>query len=468
MINRFFLFIIKHIFIIFIVSFFYLGTINDDLGYKIQEFFFLISLIDIGYYLYYKNNSILNINIIFISLFVFFLGIRPIIDLFGIKNILSFDFFINTNISPLIMNRVILNLNIAINSYMIGLYLYKIFNRYNDNYIIKQSNLNISSKLCWYLIIIGGSFKLYMAIEMFTAIINQGYLSYFTGDLDVKRHSIIFGIVSGFIDVGIFLMIFSKRKIDLKLLLVSFIYMIMSFSTGQRGPGMLFFYFIFFIYMYTKRLHVKLTKIIPIIVFFSLLLSFISWLRSDNSSPYEFSIFDFFWGQGVSITVLTESIRWDHIIDYKFTDLFGYITYAFDYYKYKFTGIQFPFEVPEIGEIYKFYSGYISNISNPNLKDLGFGLGGSYIAEMYSVGKECAQFLGGIFFSIIINFFFAVLKNSKGFWKFYAFHILPFLLYIPRDNCFDFVLQDWYILISYIIVDTFNRIKYRKHSKDSV
>lgn len=230
--------------------------------------------------------------------------------------------------------------------------------------------------------------------------------------------------------------------------------MILSFANGQRGPGALLFIFVCFIYYHRNKSKIKINpiKIGYTIVLFIFILSFVGWLRSDRDNNYEFSILNFIWSRGASLLVLVESIRWESIIDYDFLDLFGQIYYFVDYYCLKLLGESFPVSFLDLPIYYKFYSGYISYISNSTMYDMGFGIGGSYVAELFSVGKECAQFVGGICVGLLVNIFYFYFLNSRGFAKFYSFHILPFLLYIPRDNMLDFILQDWWVCISYLLV----------------
>lgn len=437
-------------FLLFLAFFSFIADLDDKYILKLQEGILLFNMLYSFLIVKRIYGSVVNINTLFLFLFFVFIGFRPVFDLLGLEDILYFDFFINGYVDVVVINRVLLNINIAILSYIGGLLCYNLYKPRRE-YAITTLKVHLPERFFWYFIFVGGVIRFYFAIQMYFAIKANGYLALFTGDLDVQRGNIFLNFLAGLYDVGLYFLIFSKKSVDKKVLILAFIYMILSFSSGQRGPGMLLFLFVFFIYIYQNRIRVNVLKLAFVFVAFVGLLSFVGWLRSEQSYNFEFSIFKFLWGQGISMIVLTEAIRWDNLIDYGITDLFGYIKYICEYYYYKFSYFDFPYTKLEIPIHYKFYSGYISNISNPVMYDWGNGIGGSYLAECYSIGKEYFQVFGGLLVSFLLNFMFDILKSSRGFWKFYAFHALPFLLYIPRDNLMDFIAQDWWYLISYFI-----------------
>ena len=457
-------FIFVFICILSLVFSFVLFLIDVDVNYKlkIQELIFFLNVALAFAVIRGMYKTLININTVFILLYIIFIGCRPLFDLFGIDNILYFNFYINESVDTSIIVRTLLNINIAFLSYIVGVIFYNSFCRTLKSDFSTPIG-KISEEFCWKLVLIGGIVKAYWSLQMLLAIIQNGYLALYTGELDLQHKSIVFNILSGLFDVGLYFLIILRRKVDKKILFVAFIYMILAFSSGQRGPGMLFFLFVMFLYVYIKKLRINFIKLGLVFVGFVFLLSFIGWFRGAQDVNFKFSVIHFLWGQGISMLVLTEAIRWDNIIDYSFMDLFGTIKYIFEYYVYKFSGESFPYSTIEIPIHYKYYSGYISNISNPILYDLGFGIGGSYIAEFYSIGKEFFQLFGGIFVALLLNFIFDVFRAKSGFWKFYAFHSLPFLLYIPRDNMMDFLTQDWWVLISYMLVVLF--IKYIYNGK---
>ena len=386
-------------------------------------------------------------------MFVIFLSSRIIMDLFGFYDITNFDFYVNEKYSYFLINRAVFNVCIAFVSYYIGYIVFYCVKK-DTHLMLKSAKINISDSSCYFLITLGLIVKLYYAIDVFFEIISKGYLALYTGDLQLAQKNIFINIIMGLYDVGMFVMLFSRPGLSKKIIYISFVNMILSFANGQRGPGALLFIFVCFIYYHRNKSKIKINpiKIGYTIVLFIFILSFVGWLRSDRDNNYEFSILNFIWSRGASLLVLVESIRWESIIDYDFLDLFGQIYYFVDYYCLKLLGESFPVSFLDLPIYYKFYSGYISYISNSTMYDMGFGIGGSYVAELFSVGKECAQFVGGICVGLLVNIFYFYFLNSRGFAKFYSFHILPFLLYIPRDNMLDFILQDWWVCISYLLV----------------
>ena len=92
----------------------------------------------------------------------------------------------------------------------------------------------------------------------------------------------------------------------------------------------------------------------------------------------------------------------------------------------------------------------------------GFGIGGSFIGELYTVGKETAQIIG----ATIMGFIYAKLiklqaSNVSIFKKSIALIFIGSILYIPRDNMLDFLAENVYSILIVGLIGILIRLKIR-------
>lgn len=166
------------------------------------------------------------------------------------------------------------------------------------------------------------------------------------------------------------------------------------------------------------------------------------------------SFFEFFYGQAISITVLVSTIDYISQIDFSFCDLFGHVRYLLEYYWGKLT-LQTPIPVDALtlqAEEYKWYGQYISCLTNPDMYYRGLGTGSSYVGQLFAVGKESAQFFGGMFVGYLVGMFYHYLSSPNFLKRFYAFHALTIFIFIPRANLFEFVSMQWAAYVTSLII----------------
>ena len=191
-------FIFVFICILSLVFSFVLFLIDVDVNYKlkIQELIFFLNVALAFAVIRGIYKTLININTVFILLYIIFIGCRPLFDLFGIDNILYFNFYINESVDTSIIVRTLLNINIAFLSYIVGVIFYNSFCRTLKSDFSTPIG-KISEEFCWKLVLIGGIVKAYWSLQMLLAIIQNGYLALSTGDLDRQHKSFVFNILSG-------------------------------------------------------------------------------------------------------------------------------------------------------------------------------------------------------------------------------------------------------------------------------
>ena len=452
-------FLILQLFLLFVICLLYNNlNVLSVFTKKILEFFFLFIVIESVYVNSLIYRTWKNFDNLFIGMFVFFLGSRVILNLFSNEfEIEYFEFFINRYVSISVLNRAIFNLIISLICYNIGSMIYKINSRhryYNDAISYFPSNV-ISDKYLYTIIAVGFLAKFYFLYQILLEIISKGYLSLFIGEISINRNLILM-FLEAFYEIGIFLLISQNKKLNKLSYFIIFSYPILSLSTGQRGLALLSFIFILF-YMYKLgRIKIKLIWSLLNVVFLVLLSVFIGYARDSNEFVIQDigqTFFDFFYGQGISLSVIVATIDYNNYIDYSFLDLFGHIRYLIEYYwgKLIFNPIK-DVDLTLQAEEYKWYGQYISSILNQDMYYMGLGLGSSYIAQFYAIGKEFAQILGGIFVGYISSYLYSLLHSKKIFNRFFSFHVLILFIFIPRANLFDPITFQWSVIIVSIIL----------------
>lgn len=445
---------------------YYLGILSVDLHIFCLEIGLILSLLIAMYSFKKVTNELFSIYALFLSFFIIFLASRPILHLFGYNDIQFLEFYYVSNVSIDIISRAVFNQIIAIHSFVFGVIIYYSKCKFlvnGDILPINEFSIFDNKKVLYSFLIVGLFFMIKSSYSFYSQIVQKGYLALYTGDVTVDR-SIWEWFLTSFYIIGVFYLI-SKPKVSSLFfsIFLLLIYVVLSMSTGQRGPGFLIMVFSLF-YMYKmKRISISIIKLVILLLCISFVSVFISKWRADDleslfshESLFTF-VFDFFWKQGISMHVLTMTIQFENLINYGILDLFGNIEYLIDYYYNKLVlGNNIDNTMNLFATKYKIFSTYISNIVDSNRFNAGYGLGGSYIAQFYAVGKEFAQFIGGIMTGLLFSFLYKRLFSDKFVYRFIAFYMLAYILYIPRDNWFDFFTENWIVYIAIFMIGFLN------------
>lgn len=406
-----------------------------------------------------------NIDNIFLCFFMFFCGTRVVFDIFSDQYpIENFPFYFNRNFSLNIITRTLYNFCIAILSFNIGTLIWKIFHKFksNNDSISIVDNSVIPKNIIYTLLFFGILAKLYISFQTFNAIRSLGYHALFLGELTINTN-IIIELLSRLYLFAIFYLISTEKKISYFIYVTFFLYVVLSLATGQRGPALLTLVLTVF-YLY-KLGHLALNPKYLLIVFaFLVFISVgVDLLRREGDMGDGFikTFLGFFHGQSFSLSVTSATIDYIDSISYSFKDIFGELKFLFHNYWYKF-GFN-PFEnidsLTLTGTYYKRYSHYISYIVNPNLFYEGSGIGGSYTAQFYAVGKEPLQAIGGVFIGYLFSSIYCLLHTKNILIRFWAYIILILYIYLPRTNILDPFTMNWLSFISSLFIYLFYKFK---------
>jgi hypothetical protein len=439
-----------------IVLLYLISIIEPDLGKNLQEIYFIV--LSISFLIIFKRlcGSIKNINTLFLFIFLFFIGSRIIFDFFNVNDISEVNFFYKHTLSKSTVNLMIFNINLSLFSYIIGgLIFYKYLNFNSNNLFPSTVNLNIK-KLIVFMFLLGVIIKSKLAIDTVRSIIEYGYLAYFTGDFIIEK-SIIDTFFEAFILIGIFYF-YNKRDVSTKIIISILVWFtIVQLSTGQRGPGLLFFLFSIFYLERNGKIKLNYSHVFFGSILLFLISIFMLSFRS-GSDTLNYGILNFIWSQSGSINILSYAIDFQNSIDYSFIDFFGNIRHEFNRQFYRLIGMDYNLTTLDVVNEYKLYSGLISEKVNPTMHSLGYGLGGSYLAQFYSFGGSVAQFVGGAIVAIMMNFFYKLLYFKSFLIRYLGFIFLLNFIYIPRDNFLDFTTENWTSFIAILILLFFSFI----------
>jgi hypothetical protein len=433
------------------------SLIDNFIGKIILEYVFLLSIILLLVVIKKSSGTLVNINVLFASIFVFFLGNRVFFDILGIYSIEEFNNFSKTYVSIDCINRTILNLNIAIIGYALGYLVYAL--RCGDRSNKKNPLISyryINKTHIYIMIFAGFIFKLYNSYNLFLAILDQGYLAYFLGEISHDRNFIEV-IGDSFFEIGLFLLLNKDKKASKNTILILILDAILSMATGQRAFGLLFLLLSLF---YLAKIHaIQLRRKTIIFLGFlfyvtSQLIVFYREHRAIEINELLYGFMDFFYSQGASIIVLESTIENIDQIEYSFADLL--LGRIHQIIVELFEKISPDTDVlSSLVDRYKIFSSYISNMTNSTLYYQGLGIGGSYVAQFFAVGGEFLQFIGGVFVGYLTNVLYRILLSRKIFFRFISFHMLILFIYIPRSNLFDFLTYKWSVYIIAFIYFTY-------------
>ena len=405
---------------------FYVYLLDIETSFILKSIYILVNLIII-YIIRYKYGSYINVLTLFLLFVLFFNGSRIILDLFGYDDMRELYVITQATIKEDVNNRAILNVILAITSVSLGYFFYK-----ESTYARNKFSFFIPNSFLIVLFIIGFTAKIYIAYLSFSFLSLFSYGEVFTDGIPIPSYI----QVLSFLPVFVSLYKFKSGKGGFWILSL-FAYSILSMATGQRGPGMILI--IVTLYLCTKLKLIKINLIyliflIPIVV---ILLLTIGYLRRDKDVEFESDfLIAFFWGQSVSIDVLQLAIQDYHKLDYGFWDLFGNIRYTIE----RMT-IYRGMPQDQLAEMakYKMWSSYITYMVSPKFYFEGMGLGGNYIGQSYAVGKEFFVVAVSFFVGKFLHFVEDKIFSNNIYVSFISFIVLQSLLYIPRDNLFDFI-----------------------------
>jgi len=444
-------------FVLFLFGSIY-SLINIQYGIIIVEFS-IIYLVIVSFFSFYKQyKNLLNPHNIFLFMFSFFLLPRVFLDLFDLESISQTVFFSNYNFSTATIFRSCVNIYIAIFSFVISSLYFLNKKGWDFN-----SEKNVMSykyyKIGRMMLLMCLPFLLLYMFTVFNFINTHGYIAFHLGEEKIP-YSSFFKIVISLAILGFSFFAISNPVSKSTYWLFTVLLMISLISDGRRGPGLTFGIVSFWYYCYYRKIEIKLLKLVLIGVSVIGLAVVVGGLRFNKElNQMDFSLIDFIYGQGISFQVIGYTIEEIKQIDYTFLDLFNNVTRTVNVMVHKIIGGEIDLGLKAKAKDDKLFSSYISYVVNSETYLSGFGIGGSYVAQFFAVGREYAQLLLGLVFGFFYTKIIFLVKSRSPYKKAFVIISLPSLIYIPRDNVMDFITDFLMTYIFLIIIFFILKIK---------
>jgi hypothetical protein len=419
-----------------------------------------IKLIDINIflmlYLYVRYNTnyyqnITNLNNIFIFTFSLFMLTLPFLDLFSYYDITETSFFSNYHFSKETMIATHVSLYYAFMSFNIASIMYNKADSYSYRNTSETNNYRIYviSKI---LFLISIPFVVLYSMYIIKSIGTYGYISMHRDGFSIP-YIILFKIMSITSITSYTLMITSKNIRGWRFWLPTIFIVGAFMADGRRGPGMTLLMLAYWYYRNYTQHKLKINYAIIIIPIILIVLPLVGTLRYGGDNDYEYDYLKLIISQGTSVQVVSYAIENAQQIDYSISDMFGNMHKIMDVTESKING-----DVPDLSlesqaSKYKIFSSYISYTVNRNLYLQGFGIGGSYVAQLYSVGKNVAVIIFGLMLGYVFPIMSNTIQNSESVYKrSIVFLFMTSIIYMPRDNIFDFFTDNLYPMIVMIMI----------------
>lgn len=254
-----------------------------------------------------------------------------------------------------------------------------------------------------------------------------GYLAIFRSEEHVAEVGFLVRAMSEVCSAA-FLVYFVYERPRLRLAVLSFLYIVVSMLElliGLRGKVLLFFICLLFLYKLKRGTGFRMRGLVVLLVALTITSQAVEIFR-ENKQTEKLKVSDapalFLAAEGVSLNQ-TEAV----IAFYP-----QFAPYRWSYVKYAIEGLfashaQAQAATPQ-GEVLANDSGMFLNRSG---FQLGFGTGGSYLAEGYLYGKA----FGVIGESLLIGLFLVILARNFRDWRTpYAWSLMLGIIYLPRED----------------------------------
>ena len=420
------------IMLLLLSSLFFL-IIPEDECRTTLEFIYIFSNLYILYVVKRFYGTLANTLVLFLFSIFIFNGIRLLLDIVGYDDIrYLYSPFTSETITQNNNNRAILN--VVISTICLSLGYFCLNKRINEP---ESQKKKIPNPFLFLLFIIGFVCKIYVAYKSFTFIMLLSYKEVFTDGIAIS------GVVRGISYLPVFICLLKLRERKKKWIFPMIIWALLHMASGQRGPGLLLLIFTFYYCFRLRMMSLNITKIL-IGAFFAVILSIaVGQIRvGDNSFEKDFSIMDFLWEEGSSLIVLQVSVEHADKLDYHFGDLFANVASSFYHY---FPNLKEKKESKDymVNQVvdYKYWSAYISYKMDPTMYFSGGGMGGNYIGQSYAVGKEFFVIISSFLVGLFLCYLEIKLFSTNHIISFLAFSALQSVIYLPRDNLTDFIMD---------------------------
>ena len=321
-------------------------------------------------------------------------------------------------------------------------------------------------KISKYAAILFSLFAFLSVIDQVRYVLTYGYLDFY---LNYKSSiPYIFVFLGTFFDyfVMFFLATMPSKKEARWIIIIYLLVNITSIGMGQRGGAVLSIIFVISYFFIRNRINpgrkpwigkrgiVTLVLLIPVLISFLFLVSFIRSDREYDGNGSTNLIVNFFYQQGVSVNVLGYAKKFDNILPdgklYSAGKIIDFVNHnAISQVLFDTDPVK-PQTVEHAMDDHTLHA-TLTYLGSPNLYFSGGGYGGCYIADLW----VDFGFIGIVVGSLIFGVCLANIRKwcSQSFWK-ASVGLLMYtnIIFAPRSNFIDFIYV--FIPITAIIVFT--------------
>tara|TARA_B110001452_G_scaffold181741_1_gene152615 strand:- start:4913 stop:6304 length:1392 start_codon:yes stop_codon:yes gene_type:complete len=428
-----------------------LYIINPELSIKLLELSIIVVYVSSIYIFTKKHNNLINTHNIFLVVFGFFVLSRVFLHFFGYSHFNETKFFTSYTFEIDVIFRTLINVQLALVSFVIGSIFYLQQKPVKDRQPVDTTDNQLYFVGLFGMILLTPFLLMYI-YETVSFIHKYGYLAIHQG---ARINNQTFYKLIIMVSMASYIIFISSRpKNGVYYWLFTILLIFVLLADGKRGPGITFLIVSLWYYLLYKRINFNLIRVLGGAIILFLVLIIIGTFRYKGGKEIEsYSILDFIYKQGVSVQVVSYSIKYSDKIDYSLFDLiFGKIYKISNVMIMKITGNNPDLSLFSRAHKYKIFSSYISSIVNPDLYIKGFGIGGSYIAQLFSVGKEFGQIIVGFLLGIGYSFLDKLIYSRNRIVIGIVLFLLPSIIYIARDNMFDFIIDSIISIVFFLII----------------
>lgn len=456
-------------YLIFII--FLLNNLLALFSYYVKEqiyfFYSLFFLVFINIFEIINRRNYLHL--LFLISFIFFQMSRLILFYFGFSNLdwgrgYIGDYFNNNIKWHVLYCFYLVFLGLFLSNYIKIQRRKKIESIKNKYFKYTNHNHKVILLLCLFFLV----FSILQNIFAIKHVINNGYFSYYRN----FSPPYILTVFTGFSYVFIFCYLSIARKLNIIFKILYFTNLFSNLLIGSRKEFVLFLMLLLY-YFWNIRGSFSVSSIIklflPIILLFTLLFfwGFIREKAVNDIFKYKTNPFVLFVdSQGVSVVVPSYAKKYEKEIPkkglaYLFPNQIQMIQNLF--------GTSIPKSERKRDALEGFYiSKFISYKVLGDRFILGEGLGGSFIADIYYCFSYTGIFIFSFFLGILMKILINVKKNTISY--VISLSIIFNLLYIPRSQAFEFLLQItslkfWIAIIIYTFLNDFITYIFGKQKK---
>jgi len=338
----------------------------------------------------------------FLLTFFVFLYSRVFLDLLGFDSFATTDFFTAYQFSADIQIQMLLILLIALNFINMGFNISILFLSQDDFSTIDpdlklQSFTKIIMKISFLFCIIA-------YWQVWQNVLDYGYLYLYSENYEkpgLLRFVTILNLSYYF-----FLASIPEMKNFRKYTIPYFLLLLLGLLTGQRGPFVVGILVIFVFYNnFIKKVNLKIIMTLALSLILMTQMAFNLRTDSENNVGFGF-IGDFLYNQGISISIVGYTLQFDNDLDEMGLNK---IFYPFTEFLDEIKGE--PKDLNREKELY--FPSKLSYLANDKYYYMGFGMGSSFIAELYSSLGMIGMAVACFFIGFLIDFSFFKLKHNR-------------------------------------------------------